>query len=361
MPERKDLKKTLVIICITYMTAAMLIMPSKTMAAAENALVLCANAVIPSVFPFIFCANMFISLGAAGLAGRYLSKIMRPLFNIPGSGAVAAVLGVISGYPVGAICASSLYSRGECTKSEAERMLAFCNNSGPMFIIGAVGVQMSGSFRIGVLLYIIHILSAFLTGIVFGRIKKEKTKTRALPYAMQDSGLKDAVYDLGGAIEKSVDSILKICGFVVIFGVFCAALPQGEVRPFVYSFFEITGGTYELLSKFGLSALPIISGIIAFSGVSVAAQVMSIIIPSGLSAKSYITGKLTQGGIAFLLTYIYLKIFPQTVAVFGALHNSPPYMPTTGQLTATSFITIALAAAAFLLIFIIGKILDCFK
>ena len=90
MPERKDLKKTLVIICITYMTAAMLIMPSKTMAAAENGLVLCANAVIPSVFPFIFCANMFISLGAAGLAGRYLSKIMRPLFNIPGSGAVAA-------------------------------------------------------------------------------------------------------------------------------------------------------------------------------------------------------------------------------------------------------------------------------
>ena len=40
--------------------------------------------------------------------------------------------------------------------TEAERLLAFCNNSGPAFILGVVGVGVFGSSRVGLLLYLAH-------------------------------------------------------------------------------------------------------------------------------------------------------------------------------------------------------------
>ena len=44
-------------------------------------------------------------------------------------------------------------------KEEAERLLGFCNNSGPAFIVGAVGAGIFGSPSVGLALYGIHILS----------------------------------------------------------------------------------------------------------------------------------------------------------------------------------------------------------
>lgn len=55
------------------------------------------------------------------------------------------------------------------TRGEAERLLAFCNNSNPVFLISVLGAGVFGSVRTGVWLWLIHILSALLTGLVFRR------------------------------------------------------------------------------------------------------------------------------------------------------------------------------------------------
>ena len=63
---------------------------------------------------------------------------MRPIFNVPGEGAFAFIMGIISGYPVGAKIVSDFKSRNICTDVECERLLAFTNNAGPLFIVGTV-------------------------------------------------------------------------------------------------------------------------------------------------------------------------------------------------------------------------------
>ena len=63
---------------------------------------------------------------------------MRPLFNVPGESAYAFIMGLISGYPVGAKIVTDLRKTNLCSKDEGERMLCFTNNSGPLFIIGTV-------------------------------------------------------------------------------------------------------------------------------------------------------------------------------------------------------------------------------
>ena len=84
---------------------------------------------------------------------------MYPLFRVNGSCSAAFALGIIGGYPVGAKTAISLYEKQYCTKAEAERMLSFCNNSGPAFILGVVGAGVFSSGTIGMMLYCMHAVS----------------------------------------------------------------------------------------------------------------------------------------------------------------------------------------------------------
>lgn len=294
---------------IIYMASAMIISPESSICAAKSALNICAEIVIPTLFPFIFCGNMLIALGAARIAGRFFSKAMYPLFGVSGEGALAFVLGIISGYPVGAVCAASLYSSGECSKTDAEKLLAFCNNSGPMFIIGSVGTGMLGNYKLGVFLYIVHILSAVICGMIFKNYQRGGAE-KVLPPAREDADLKSAVLDIGAAVVKSVNTILLICGFVIVFSVFTRALPNFFLRDYLYAIFEITGGLASLLKGASTKILPLVSFFTAFSGLSVLAQVYAVIKPFGLSIKPYFTGKLLQGIIAFILTFFAMLITP---------------------------------------------------
>ena len=120
-------------------TLALLCWPKEISAAVQEGLKLCYNVIIPSLFPFFILSSLMISLGLAGYLGRLFEPVMRPLFRLPGSCAAVLALGFVGGYPIGARSALTLYESGGCTKTECERLLAFCNNSGPAFILGVVG------------------------------------------------------------------------------------------------------------------------------------------------------------------------------------------------------------------------------
>ena len=123
--------------------------------------------IVPSLFPFFILSTLVVDLGLAAQLGRAMEKIMRPLFRVDGSCAAAVALGFIGGYPVGARTALQLYQQGQCSKTEAERLLAFCNNSGPAFILGVVGAGIFGDGRVGFLLYLTHALASLMVGLLF--------------------------------------------------------------------------------------------------------------------------------------------------------------------------------------------------
>lgn len=117
-----------------------LILDAKTaVSSAAEGLQLCLQTVVPSLFPFLVAARLFLRSGAAQWCTRAVGPIMEPIFGLPPQGASALVLGMLSGYPVGAQTAASLYASGQLTKEETERLLGFCSNAGPAFIFGMVG------------------------------------------------------------------------------------------------------------------------------------------------------------------------------------------------------------------------------
>ncbi len=298
---------------VLYLSIFLVINPKPCLDAAQNAIRLCFNGVIPSLFPFFVCSGLLCSLGFSALCSHFLSPVMRPLFNLPGASALTLFMGFLSGYPIGAATAVELYKNGQCTKTEAERMLAFCNNSGPMFIIGMVGSSYLGDVIAGRYLYISHIIAALIVGLVFRFYKSPNIASRTLPPSFEYTK-QATIPSLGSVIDSSVFSILKVCGFVIFFAVFIETLPH---NPYLYSIVEITGGIKILSQECTAYKLPIISFFLALSGLSVLFQVSAIIQPFGLSLKAYISGKFMQGGLSFIITYALLKTFPIAQETFA--------------------------------------------
>ena len=136
------IRKNFLALLFLFFTACLLIFSGSNLPAIKSGLKLWANYVIPSLFPFFVATELLMHTNIINLFGRILNNYMKPLFNISGEGAFAFIMWIISGYPVGAKIASKFRENNICSKAECERLLSFTNNSGPLFIIGTVGILM---------------------------------------------------------------------------------------------------------------------------------------------------------------------------------------------------------------------------
>lgn len=354
----KQIKKTSLMIILIYIIFNLVILPKECINAAHAAIMLCLNTVIPSLFPFFVVSNLFISLGFASILSRFISKFMNPVFGVSGAGALPVILGIISGYPVGASSSAELYNKGYISKTEAERLLAFTNNSGPLFIMGAIGYGLLGSSEKGLIIYISHITAAILTGIIFKFYKKNYQEPPLLSSSTNTTQTKNFGASIGDAMNYAVETMLKVCGFVILFSVICSCIPNTTLYPFIYSLFEITGGLNEI-AQTGIDEtlkLSLISFFLSLSGISVMCQVSSVVIPAGLSLKPYITGKLIQSILSFYITRILLIYFQpyKTHDVFSPIYEK--LMPESLWLSSLSIILFT--AISFLVLLLIGYSLE---
>ena len=115
----------------------LLLSPQISVAAARKGMELWWSTVVPSLLPFFMLSSLLQQLGLPGILGRLLYPVTQKLFGIGGAGASALLLGVTGGYPLGADAVARLRRSGALTREQAERALAFCNNSGPAFLVGA--------------------------------------------------------------------------------------------------------------------------------------------------------------------------------------------------------------------------------
>ena len=356
----RDLCLGLGLLCATL---ALMFWPQEAMEAAREGLRLCYNVILPSLFPFFVLSALVVDLGLAGYIGRALEGLMRPLFRVPGACASAFVLGFVGGYPVGARTALSLYQKGMCTKTEAERLLAFCNNSGPAFILGVVGAGVFASSRVGVLLYLAHAAASVCVGLLFRFYRGEEGRRegRAAP-TFQAERFTTA---FTGAIKNSFLSTLNICAFVVFFTVVIKLLFLSGVLPglagvlgtlfsplgfstrwaerLLTGLIELTSGVWTLTGAGTMSGrLSMAAFLLGWAGLSVHCQVLSFLGGSGLSVKTYIGGKFLHGGLSALFTAALLRVFPLSEPVSAYLAEQVEGI---AGVDFSSALTISLAAA----------------
>lgn len=314
------MKRFLPYLFVVFIGVMIILFPENSIMYAKSGMSLCYDVIIPSLFPFFVCSGLLIYSGFTKVLAKISGPVMRPLFNVGGPGSTALVLGVLSGYPLGAVTACQLYESGYLSKTETERLLAFCNNSGPLFILGAVGSAIYSSGKIGVVLYISHILATLLVGFLFRFYAKDKHTAPAYTINQNEEGFSQV---FSKVMANSINSILTISGavifFAVISGIVTAHLPFGDVaKSIITGILELTGGTkaisrtlLPITIKLALSAF-----VVGFAGLCVHIQVASIVSKYNLSLVPYIVGKFLHGLFSALLTYLYFLIFPPEVQVF---------------------------------------------
>lgn len=354
----EKIKKSVCISAVIYFIASMLISPSHSINAAKNALALCANVLIPSLFPFFVFSGLLVGFGFAHVLSRPMSHIMRPVFGVSGAGALCLILGVVSGYPLGASCVCDMYKSGALTKNEAEKLLAFCNNSGPLFIIGSVGAAMYFSEDIGIMLYTVHVLSALSTGVIVGIFGRKGKKTEIPSTAIQCTRPVGMI--IKQTVVNSVSNMLLVCGFTVLFAVIIRSVPTDEgglISLLAGGVLEISTGIYNVsISQLALcEKLILTSAIAGFAGISVHLQVVGIVSGTDLSTRRYFAGKIMQSALAAVYTSFALR-YMAAYAYAPAPLLSPVEIMDFGAALKLTFLYMAAAMITMLLFAVAEKI-----
>lgn len=391
-------KSILPLVCILFIIALMLY-PKTAVSSALKGINLWLYVVFPSLFPFFVASQLLSKSGFINIFGILLEPIMRPLFNVPGCGSFAFAMGIVSGYPVGAAITTDLRKQGLLSRIEAERLLTFTNNSGPLFIMGAVAVGMLKLPNAGYLLYASHIIACITVGLIFKYYKRLKNNLQ-IPTAKMSHKIKIELQKMrntnlnpwtlfGDSIKNSISTILAIGGFIIFFSVLInilinsgiiggiSGLVPGILRKLglgpktteglLCGVFEITTGANLInLANSDLKIkLCCCSLIIGWAGFSVHTQVMSIVSASDISVKPYLIGKALQGILSAVYTFIGYTLFSKSIIVESTVfaNDSVKYVTQLGNIfktsfqniAAISFIMIAVAIAYICMVSVISK------
>lgn len=336
---RTRLGNVLIPAAVTFLCAAAVLFPGDSLNAAKAGLGLWFDNVLPALLPFAVGVGILRETGALRFIGVLLEPVMYPLFRVPGAGGFALISGLMSGYPLGAKVTAELRSDGTLTAEEGQRLSAFSNNSGPLFIIGAVGIGMFGSVTAGYYLYIVHILGALAVGLAFrglGRdngVKQDVIKKRLLPraYKAMTQAKADSGKSLGRILRDSVagamESMVLVGGYIMLFcvivrilevtglmalGVRALAPLIGKTLPggLLTGFLEITNGVKQI-STAGATrlALTAAAGLISWGGLSIHAQALGYISKTDVKTTPYLLGKALHAGVSAALATLLYPVF----------------------------------------------------
>ncbi len=340
-------------VCLGIILFFLLACPSEAMSAAARGLELCASAVIPSLFPFFILSSLLIRTGFLSAVFRPAQPLFCKLFGLSPGGAGAFFMGACAGYPIGAKSVVELAGTGQISKQESSRLLAFCNNAGPLFLIGTVGIGMFHDATCGYLLLVSHLAAAVIVGVLFR--KKGQSVSKSAPVSLPLS------WDLlSGAVNSAVNSMLAVCGYIILFQVIIqlcvksglisfltAILTAGRgselISGILCGMIEMTSGVHILSELHQISPrvlLTAVSAVLGFGGLCVHAQTFGII--KGYHKKTYLAGKLLQGMFSPILTYLlYPKFLPAQPAFYT-------HVPTQQELNGQLYLTLALLAVTIL-------------
>lgn len=279
----------------------LIIDPQTALSGAGEGMELCIKTVIPSLLPFFFISVLLTS-HLSGKKIRFLQSLGK-LLRIPAGMESVFLIGLLGGYPVGAQSVAQCYQIGKIEKKNAQRMLGFCSNAGPSFIFGILGGMFSSPAAAWVL-WLIHILSAILVGVILpGGDRKAAILTPGKTITAAE------------ALERAAKIMANVCGWVILFRVVIRFLDRWilwifppVLRMALIGALELTNGCCLLpqLENEGLRFV-LASCFIAFGGSCVIMQTAAV--TGNLGAGWYFPGKMMQTLISFLMATLYQYLF----------------------------------------------------
>ena len=303
----------IVIVISIFVLIELLIKKSVIYTSIMYALNLWVENLIPALFPFFIISDILINYNITNYIPKFIKEKCKCFLNITDNMLVILLLSMFSGFPSNARNARTFYEKNLITEDEGNHVLMFSHFANPVFIVITVGVYFFHNQKIGIILLITHYLSNLGVALLFkNKFKHTGTDNFNL---ITNNNFGEVLIS---AIKRAIDTILLICGIMVVFltlsSIILSVFRLNDCNSMlVKGILEITIGLdmLRIVSLTTRCKLIIASCILAFGGFSVHLQVISQIVGTKIKYIYFFIGRMYQLIIAGVLTYllcIILKI-----------------------------------------------------
>lgn len=305
--------------------ALILILSKQVNQSVYAGLMLCMQTLIPSLFIFLALSDFALKTHALSLILKPFGWLCAKLFHIDKSLGTVLFMSLVCGYPVGARMLADLTCRGIASRATAERMLCFCVNAGPAFLIGSVGIPLFHSVSVGFIICLSHIIAFFAVGILTGIGKT------AEPIRYQPNAISPAIA-LVESVQSAVRSMASICSFVLLFSGLLGLMHQLGVFQLFHSPLLEAGLTGILEVSNGIMAcsflptnvaLPLITAITAFGGICVHCQIKAMVTKANLSLGPFLRWRFLYCAISTGTCMLLSNMISIPVAASSSLQTHP--------------------------------------
>lgn len=280
-----------------------------------NAISVWAIKIFPVMFPFFIFTRIIVNLSEN--KPNFLDKFFNKAYNTPIGGFKTFFLSALSGYPMGAKLICVQFDEKTITTADAKKMLAYCSISGPMFMLGTVGMSILHSYKAGLIILISNLLASLINGFLY---RGKHVKSKEIKYTPKKPN-----FNLGEHINDSLNSILMVGAYIIlsfliidmlqnlniiqiisntICGVFNINNNQNVVDSILCGILEITHGIIDLNNtNINLEVKAIIaSSLIAFGGLSVFLQSSHFLEKLKIKKRYILLQKITQAIICLFIS-----------------------------------------------------------
>ena len=289
---------------------------------ASNGLLIWYKNMIPTLFPFMVLSGFMIRSGLSLKIGQWMQPFLGIIFRLPPQMLYAIFMGFLCGFPMGAKIVADMLEKEQITQKEGEYLLSFCNNIGPLYMLGYViplfhyenilktlGLMYLIPFGYGLVLRYLTRYKKFVQG-----KKNPEMILSACSNTHDMISSPDYLSCFQQALSSAIEQITLLGGCMVFFN--CLQIfPQiinsffssasSQHTPFfsdiLCSFIEIGGGLKRLSGSahiFNSSVLLYLPlSLLTFGGLSCIAQTYFIIKNTGLNISTYIKHKFIQSCI----------------------------------------------------------------
>lgn len=299
--------KDFILLIFLLGTAGMLtVFSPQAKSGAYNGLLLAENTIIPSLTPLLIIFLLVMKTGAKDAVARLFGSFCRRIFNLPSVCFPAILLGLIGGYPTGALLTRELFESEEIDAIQAKRMMCFNFSGGCGFIITAVGVCTLGSKRAGYILFFSNVIASLIIGVALSFTQK-RTKQGFYSYttAVAPADV------LTQAVGSAVNSVLNITAFIILFSAVGSIFKFPDV---LLPLIEITSGICAK-SRF---SLPLTSAFLSFGGLCIHFQILDVLKKIQMKYIDFLLFRLLSAGVSYLVTAGLIRLFPVDVSVFSS-------------------------------------------
>ena len=278
---------------------------------------LCGSVIIPSLFP-VLCLTSFLTFsGVLEAFSIRLDSISQKCFHLSGYFIPIFLISMVSGYPVGAAVANSVFENNRISVKELNKIALVSCSAGPGFVLLAVGVNIFNSFEIGEILFFSNLIACVFTAFFVTRFYK-KTKEKAR-FCCSSIVISDIVVF---SVSSATSAIISICAFTIIFSAIVNVLTlfcKNKVA-FLASvgILEVTNGVFEAANA--KVALPFVCAIIGFGGLSVIFQISALLKCNRPPIIKIIATRAFCAILSFVFCLLGCKIFNVSTPVVKQLN-----------------------------------------